>query len=303
MSAKNAELEAGEEMSRCASCGVPENDDIKLKKCTACHLVQYCGVKCQKEHRPRHKRACKKRAAELRDELLFKQPESTNYGDCPICSIPMPLDINKHAMMPCCSKIICYGCNYANKKRQIDERLERTCLFCRHPTPETQEANVRILMKRIEANDPVALRQLGSLRRYEGDYKGAIEYWEKAVEFGDVIAHYQLSVMYNEGKGVEKDEKKEIYHLERATIGGCPYASYNLGVLEWNNGQYERGIRHCIIAANFGHNDAMQQIKEGYKGGFISKEDFAAALRAHKAAVDAMKSPQREAAEAARTMS
>ena len=47
----------------------------------------------------------------------------------------------------------------------------------------------------------------------------------------------------------------------------------------------------------------MEKVKEMYQEGLVSKEDFAAALRAHKTAVDAMKSPQRDAAEAARTMS
>ena len=35
------------------------------------------------------------------------------------------------------------------------------------------------------------------------------------------------------------------------------------------------------------------------KPGLVNKDDFAAALRAHQAAVDATKSPQREAAERA----
>eukprot|EP00985_Skeletonema_marinoi_P019891 scaffold11569_cov180-Skeletonema_marinoi.AAC.1 len=58
----------------CAVCGTEEVDDIKLRKCTACYLVRYCSVKCQKEHRRQHKMECKKRAAELRDEILFRQP-------------------------------------------------------------------------------------------------------------------------------------------------------------------------------------------------------------------------------------
>ncbi len=37
-------------------------------------------------------------------------------------------------------------------------------------------------------------------------------------------------------------------------------------------------------------------LKQCYTDGHVSKEDFAAALRAHQAAVDATKSPQREAA-------
>ena len=38
-------------------------------------------------------------------------------------------------------------------------------------------------------------------------------------------------------------------------------------------------------------------VKNGYAEGYVSNEDFAAALRAHQAAIDATKSPQREAAE------
>ena len=198
-------------------------------------------------------------------------------------------------MTPCCSKIICNGCDFAGLKQELEQRRERTCIFCRHPVPNQQEAN-RILMKRVEANDPVALLQLGSIHFNEGNYKSAFEYFTKAAQLGDVTAHYQLSVMYKEGVGVEQDEKKMIYHLEQAAIGGDPGARYSLGAKEWNNGQYKRAIKHFIIAANFGHDDAMKELKLGYRDGLVSKDDFASTLRAHKAAADAMKSPQRDAA-------
>eukprot|EP00984_Skeletonema_dohrnii_P006566 scaffold2352_cov90-Skeletonema_dohrnii-CCMP3373.AAC.5 len=67
--------------SCCASCGVTAVDDVRLKNCNACYLVKYCSIKCQKDHRPQHKKECRKRAAELRDEILFKQPESSFFGD------------------------------------------------------------------------------------------------------------------------------------------------------------------------------------------------------------------------------
>ena len=120
----------------CASCGIAENDDVKLKNCNGCYLVRYCGVECQKEHRPQHKKECKKRAAELRDELLFKQPESSCYGDCPICMIPLSLDSKKSSMCNCCNKIVCKGCEYANDKREMELRLVKSCPFCREPIPD-----------------------------------------------------------------------------------------------------------------------------------------------------------------------
>ena len=47
-------------------------------------------------------------------------------------------------------------------------------------------------------------------------------------------------------------------------------------------------------------NPSLQVLKKGYAEGDIRKEDFAAALRAHQAALDETKSPQREMAHAAR---
>ena len=86
-------------------------------------------------------------------------------------------------------------------------------------------------MKRVEANDPFAIGEVGTQHCREGDYKSAFEYLTKAAQLGDIQAHYHLSVMYSEGgEGVEKDKKKQLYHLEEAAIGGHPDARYNLGV-------------------------------------------------------------------------
>jgi len=285
-------------MMCCASCGIAGVDDIKLKKCTACYLVKYCSIKCQKQHRPKHKRACKKRAAELHDELLFKQNESSHFGDCPICFLPLPIDNDKSNMMACCSKTICNGCDRANQIREVEGKLLRKCLFCRTAAPKSQEEADRIQMKRIEVNDPVAMRRMGFERQEKEDYDGAFAYFTKATALGDVGAHFLLSTMYSEGKGVGKDKKKEVYHLEEAAIGGDPDARHNLGVTENDNGRYDRAVKHWIIAANLGCDRSIHDLKVCYGNGAVSKEDFAAALRAHQAAVDATKSPQRDAAEA-----
>ena len=82
-----SEDEKAEATVCCASCGIAEIDDIKLKECDGCDLVRYCSDECKRDHKSEHEEACKKRAAELHDELLLKQPESTHLGDCPICSL------------------------------------------------------------------------------------------------------------------------------------------------------------------------------------------------------------------------
>ena len=289
----NREAGEGEDENVCANCGVAGIDNIKLKKCGACGLVRYCCVACQKEHRPEHKKECKKRAAELHDENLFKQPESSDLGDCPLCFLPLSLDPKKSSLYSCCSKVICKGCVYANMKSNRGD----SCPFCR--TPVSDKENHRRIMKRIEANDPVAMTHMARKCYDEGDYDTAFEYWNKAAELGDLIAHYQLGVIYREGEGVEKDEEKAVYHWEKAAVGGDPDARHNLGVMEERNGNMNRAVKHWIIAANQGYDKSMKALWEAFKHGIITKDDLEAAIRAHEAAVDATKSPQREAAERA----
>ncbi len=290
--------EAADGMMCCASCGKAEVDDVKLKICTACDLVKYCSVECQKTHRKQHKKACKKRAAEIRDDNLFRQPDESHLGECPICCLPLPLDGRKWAVNSCCSKTICNGCAHANKIREAEQGLRHRCSFCREPLPKTDEEIEKNYMERAKVNDPVAIFSMGSKCYNEGDYEGALEYYKKAAVLGDVDAHYNLATMYYKGEGVEKDEKKKVYHLEEAAIGGHPKARFNLGNHEGRNGKEDKAYRHLIIAAKLGHDSALEEVKEGFMDGSVSKEDFAAALRGHQAAVDATKSARRTEAEA-----
>ena len=277
----------------CASCGIAGVDDITLRDCSACHLVKYCGVKCQKEHRSKHKKECKKRAAELRDELLFKQPESSHHGDCPICCLPLPLDNRKSGLYSCCSKQICIGCHYANNKRERAERLQHKCAFCREPFPKEEEKN-ELRMKRIAVNDPVAISHMGTIKSNEGDYKAAFEYWARAAKLGNLEAHYSLALMYARGDGLEKNQKKVLHHLEEAAIGGNPSARHSLGFIEEQCGRMDRAAKHFIIAAKLGHDKSLKCVKDLYQAGYVSKDDFAATLRGYQAAISATMSSQRE---------
>ena len=62
----------------CASCGIAEVDEIKLKKCAVCESVLYCSDKCERDHREQHEEECEKLAAKLRDEILFRQPMTSS---------------------------------------------------------------------------------------------------------------------------------------------------------------------------------------------------------------------------------
>jgi TPR repeat protein len=283
----------------CACCGKAEVDDVKLKMCGGCDLVKYCSDECLKNHREQHEEECKKRKAELRDRDLFEVPDGSCYGECPICCLPLSLDESKSAFMSCCCQTICNGCGIANQKREFRAGLDQRCVFCREPLPKSEEEPQKRIMERVKKNDPVATRFMGNERYKEGDYDGAVEYLRKAAELGDALAHYHLSIIYHFGDGVEKDEDKEVYHLEEAAIRGHPRARYILGNVEVDNGRFERAKNHYIIAANLGDHDSLQELMALYKHGLAGKEDYADALSAHQAAVDATKSSERERAEEA----
>jgi hypothetical protein len=236
-----------------------------------------------------------------RQATLLAVPKGSHLGECPICCLPHPLGLGeKSTLNPCCCTLICQGCVHANRIREIEQGLSHKCPFCREPIPTSAEEAVKVATTRLEAKDPDAMCHLGGKTKLgEKEYEDAFEYFTKAAELGNVEAHSYLSFLYEEGLGVESDLKKKVYHLEEAAIGGHPRGRYNLGCVEGKAGRYERAYKHFIIAAKVGLDDALDKVKEG----FVSKEDYAAALRGHQAAVDATKSEQRTDAYAFNSLS
>ena len=302
MSAKSEQLQKeldGVENEVCASCGIAAVDDVKLKDCNnGCDLVKYCSDGCQENHREQHEQECKKRKAELHDKELFTQNDGSYMGECPLCFLPLSIDLKKSTRMSCCSKWICNGCDYANKKRENEQGLEQRCAFCRNPAPKSMGEIDKNIMKRIKKNDPNAMTDMGKKHEKEGEYGKALEYYTKAAELGDMDAHACLATLYDDGDGVEKDIKKAVYHFEQAAIGGHPQARGILALLEMDNCRFERAAKHFIIAANLGCDVSLEQVKELFMKGVVSKEEYAGALRGYQTAVDATKSTERDEAEA-----
>jgi hypothetical protein len=183
----NALLDArNERKARCADCDKEEGGGVSLKACKSCMLVKYCNADCQKNHWPTHKQICKHRAAELRDEALFKDPPAKE--DCPICFLPMPMRIISCIPLPpatvlsvpirdyamanerlasldteqyytCCGKSICGGCIHSFYLSGNHDK----CPFCKADgRDKTDEENIQELMKRVEANDAASIDVLGN---------------------------------------------------------------------------------------------------------------------------------------------
>ncbi|EJK45952.1 hypothetical protein THAOC_35408, partial [Thalassiosira oceanica] len=199
----------------CANCGKQGSDTVKLRKCTACRIVKYCGVDCQRAHRKQHKKACKQRAAELKDERLYSLGHERPEGDfCPLCTLPIPMPMGKYSgFNVCCMKKICDGCNFAAQARGFHD-----CAFCRAPLPENDPDMLAMVRARVAKKDPAAINFLG-YKYYHGelglqkDLQNAVELLTDAAELGSIDALCNLGIAYDTRGGVE--------NIKRAFMSGA----------------------------------------------------------------------------------
>ncbi|EJK47406.1 hypothetical protein THAOC_33872 [Thalassiosira oceanica] len=284
----------------CANCGKLGSDATKLKNCTACRLVKYCGVDCQRSHRKLHKKACKQRVAELKDEQLYSQGLERPEGDfCPICNLLIPLPTHRHSVaMACCMKQICNGCNLAAQKRGMGD-----CAFCRTPIAHNVADALAMIQKRVAKKDPAAIHCLGQKYQLghfglQKDMRRAVELWEEAAELGSVGALFDLGNAYFHGDGVHEDKAKAAQFWMNAAMQGDGLSRSNLGCCEMGKGDYGRAVKHYLIAAKMGIEGSLEVIKNVFMAGFATKEQYAEALKGYQDAVEEMKSHDRDEAKA-----
>ena len=290
-------------LSVCANCG-KEGSDNDMNACNTCKQVKYCNAICKKVHKKKHKKECDEyvRLAGLKHDCeLFKQPPPKE--DCPLCLLRMPTLDSGSKYMTCCGKIICSGCMYT-VIRTTKTDATTLCPFCRVPIPKKDEEIFGRERKRLEEGDAQAFFNVGSDYRdgvdgYPRNYKKAMEHWHRAGELGHASAYNSIGLAYENGRGVEVDEKKATYYYELAAMGGNALARYNLGINEEEAGNMDRALRHHMIAVRAGENDSVKEIQELYSKGHATKEDYTIALQSYQKHLSEIKSEQRDKAAAA----
>ena len=298
---------------RCAECG---EEGVSLKTCKSCMLVRYCNASCQRNHWSTHKQLCKRRAAELHDKALFKDPPAKD--DCPICFLPMPKTMACCVSLPpatitsvpiydfaianekannvgmalyysCCGKSICGGC----LDSFCESGNEENCPFCKSERlGKTMDEFIRELTKRVEANDAGAMYVLGD--RYNNGEHGlpqdrakAIELYARAADLGFSDAHYNLADVYRKGGDLKK--------AKAAAMAGHEDARHKLGFLEAQSGNMERAMKHFTIAASAGNHHAMSDLLGALTRGYVSRDTIDSSLEAYNNACVEMRSESRDA--------
>ncbi|KAL9186928.1 hypothetical protein ACHAXT_010648 [Thalassiosira profunda] len=290
----------------CAACG---KAGCSLKVCNACKTTKYCSRDCQLSHwRGGHKDECKRMVAEQAMNVKLSQiPEATDeelfaphppQDECPICFLPHPMNDQGTQYMACCGKELCHGCVFGHISTNGTGSL---CPFCR-----SRNANgtlVERLQKRVQANDATACHTLGS--KYEAGSEGVPQNMDKAMtlyfrgaELGSAQAHFHLGGAYLFGEGLKEDLAKAIHHLEIGALGGNVDARFCLACLESKGRREGRAVKHFMILSRAGHDDSLEKVRDAFRDGLVTKDDYEKVLRDHKESSDAMKSSMRDEAHA-----
>ena len=169
--------------------------------------------------------------------------------------------------------------------------------------PKSDEELVKRTMKRIEAGDANAMFNLGcwySKGRHglTQDRTKALELYHRAGGVGNARAYFNIGNAYYNGEGVERDNKKADHYFEIAAMRGHVSARHKLGFAEVRAGNWDKALKHYMIAVGDGHNNSVKSIQLFYEGGYATKEDYTNALRAYQKYLDEIRSEQRDEAAA-----
>lgn len=130
------------------------------------------------------------------------------------------------------------------------------------------------------------------------DVEKAVEMLHRAAELGSAEAYCILGLMYQAGDGVNNDEAKGRQYYEKSAMAGNVTARFTLGCDDADAGNFDRAIKHWLIAASFGDIRAVNNIENVMMEGHATKDQYAQALRGYKEYLDEVKSAQRDKAAA-----
>lgn len=231
-----------------------------------------------------------------------------------VCLLPLPLVSAEAIYQSCCGKTLCAACVTGMERAEAVDRLRDMmrglgrppdgiagilCPFCRAVPPKGKREVMKRFQDRVDVGCAQTVHLIGMYHKegssyWEVDPEKALEHWFRAATMGWKEAHRDIGDAYDEGYGfLPIDESKAAYHYSLAAIAGDVVSRYNLGVIAANSGDYDRAYRHWCIVAKQGNETALERVAEGFRAGYLGREEYAEVLRVHERAVDSMASSER----------
>ena len=230
--------------------------------------------------------------------------------ECPICMLLLPLRKLETNYCVTCGKTVCLGCMISTglvHKRDGGDRetaIEKamTCPYCRSNT-EVDDDKFRLEKEMQRANEGngesmsrIATSYFDGGMGLRQDKDEGLKWYYRALEAGNGLAAYCLGMCYWKGDGIEKDIEKALEYCQKsADLGYIPAFSL-IGAILMNKGDIGEGMLNYRKAAICGESNELlfNVLRDGFKYGYITKDEYALTLRENQAACNEMKSDGRD---------
>lgn len=110
-----------------------------------------------------------------------------------------------------------------------------------------------------------------------GDYVSAISVWSPLAQQGHPAAQYSMGLLYDQGKGVEKDSQRALQYFQSAVKQNLPAAQYYLGVKYYAGLGVDKNVKKArqllTQAAQQDHLQAQFQLGLLYDNGEAGIQD------------------------------
>ena len=130
------------------------------------------------------------------------------------------------------------------------------------------------------------------------DKAEGLKWYHRALDAGDGMAAFHLGSCYWQGDGVERDMEKGMGHYHKSAELGVMHAFSVIGRFHLTVGEIEEGILNLRKAAmcgtSMGDDSIFKDLRDGFKYGYITKDEYAFTLREYQAPCNEMKSDMRE---------
>jgi len=173
------------------------------------------------------------------------------------------------------------------------------CSFCRAPPPDDEADELKAIMRRFEANDALAIGQLGTAHLLgefglQKDEDNGLALLLRAANLGDSHSSYKLGCIHNAGHfGVTRNKFVAKRYWEKAAERGHIFARGNLAHAEIDNGNLSQAKRHWQIAAAAGSENSMMSLIGCFQLHKLRHDDLAICLQSYDKALIEMRSEQR----------
>ena len=160
------------------------------------------------------------------------------------------------------------------------------CIYARHSlgTLEWQVGNMErafkhaLICAKAGLREPLEMLKLGCKngRVTKDEYAEALREYQKRQDDTRSEARDQALRYINSGLSLEME-----YHRLRA-IEEDLSSFYQFACLFWDEGNFEEACKAFLICAEYGIGQALKRLKTGVKNGYVTADEYAKALRAHK---------------------